>query len=96
MKEHPADVRMPDNGNLRCIRILAFGQIFALEPFTGVINGIEIGTGPVQISLGADPQARFIHHVKHDLHPFVFFPEQKTPTLPLAPQGEAAGKLFLF
>ena len=43
-------------------------------------------------ALGADIQARLIHHVEHDHQALVFFPEQKAAALSFGAQRHAAGR----
>ena len=91
-QQHPAHIRMPDDRHLGRVGIFALFEVPALNPFAGIVEGVQIGGRRIIKGLKANSQSRFIHHVKHDLHPLAFFSEKQSPAVAFAAQGHGAGR----
>ncbi len=82
---------MFNDGNLRGIRIQHPRHVNALEPGSGIGNGMHTRGSGAGKSLKAYKKSFFVHHLKHLPHPFSFLTQEIADAGVVFSKGQGAG-----
>ena len=78
------DIRMFNDGYQGTFTVFVPGQASSLDSLLCVIQGIQVCGRCIGEGLKTRKKAGFIHHVEHDLEPFVFLSQQQATASSLA------------